>query len=286
MPLRMLEKPKLSGNYLKLPDELSHYTTLNGLIGIIDNCEIWASNVNFLNDRRELVYGLDEAISVVKSFSSRKSNVEWRRPLEAAVRRLRDGEIPNTYAACFCEGSDLLSLWRAYAGEQGIVVSFNRIKLSKLLKKEKAIFVPVVYGKLKTNEQITKQLADRLDKLDNEAGAFGGYTSDQRKEKAHSLLSRLLPQFKHVGFKDEREWRFIVQQNSVRSSVFFRAKSNVLVPYIKLPLGDEDDLPINYVRIGPGRDQELTKRSVEVYLESKGYKNRIRVRVSNVPYRV
>jgi len=35
-----------------LPSTLSHYTNLVGLVGIVDNGEIWASNVSFLNDRR------------------------------------------------------------------------------------------------------------------------------------------------------------------------------------------------------------------------------------------
>jgi hypothetical protein len=32
---------------------LSHYTSLSGLIGILDHHELWASNVAFLNDREE-----------------------------------------------------------------------------------------------------------------------------------------------------------------------------------------------------------------------------------------
>jgi hypothetical protein len=70
-------------------------------VGIVDNGEIWASNVSFLNDRRELQYGLDAAAKVVKRFASKETYAEWHKPLSAALSRLRAGRIPNTYAACF-----------------------------------------------------------------------------------------------------------------------------------------------------------------------------------------
>ena len=58
-----------------------------------------------------------------------------------------------------------------------------------------------------------------------------------------------------------------------------------MIPYLKLKLGDNDKLPIKYIRIGPGREQELTKRSVELYLQNKQYEH-VEVRLSNVPYRL
>jgi hypothetical protein len=117
------------------PYTLSHYTNLVGLVGIVDYGEIWASNVSFLNDRRELQYGLDAAAKVVKKFASKETYAEWHKPLSTALARLRAGRIPNTYAACFCEKSDLLSQWRGYGGaEQGVAIAFNRSKLGDALK--------------------------------------------------------------------------------------------------------------------------------------------------------
>jgi len=36
--------------------EIYHYTTISGLIGIISNCELWASDCQYLNDGTELSY--------------------------------------------------------------------------------------------------------------------------------------------------------------------------------------------------------------------------------------
>jgi hypothetical protein len=258
------------------------------MMGIIDTGEIWASNVSFLNDRKELLYGLEAAETVIKEFSSQEAKSQWSKALRAAVSQLKGGEMPNTYAACFCERSDVLSQWRGYGGsEQGIAITFDRIKLTNTLKSTKATLFPVVYGNLRTNEQLTRDLSNKLDDLDREIKLHGAYTEKQKKDEARSVLSRLLPQFKHVGFVDEREWRFVVQQNSLRESVSFRTTSNVLVPFVKLSLGEKTKLPVRSIQIGPGRDQALTKRSVELFLESRGYpRDNIAVLVSGVPYRV
>ncbi len=43
---------------------------------------------------------------------------------------------------------------------------------------------------------------------------------------------------------------------------------------------------MEYVRIGPGRDMDLSRRGVELYLSTtSGYPN-ARVRISGVPFRV
>lgn len=281
----MSRLPDHSGTSRPPPSSLSHYTNLSGLMGIIDNGEIWASNVSFLNDRRELLYGLDVAAKVVRRFSSKETYADWHRPLASAIRRLKAGRIPNTYAACFCEKSDLLSQWRGYGGsEQGIAITFDAAKLIATLKSSKAILLPVVYGQIETASEITQALSEKLRDLEK-AVSVDGHSKEDKKEKSNSLISGLLPQFKHSGFKDEQEWRIVIQHSTVRPIVSFRAKANVMVPYLKLKLGDNDGkLPIRYIRIGPGRDQELTKRSMELYLDGKGYE--VEVHLSKVPYRL
>lgn len=278
-------KSKLEGSFRPLPANLTHFTTLDGLMGIVESGEIWLSNVSFLNDRRELLYGLEEVEKVVKRYTSRKTYLEWHKPLAKVLRRLRKGRIPNTYAGCFCEQSDVLSQWRGYGGSvQGVAITFKRTRLNEALENSKAALFPVIYGKLKTASQITQELSERLEELE-ELTPHEDASEDEKDKKAHSIVSALLPQFKHYGFRDEREWRIVVQQNTLRSTVCFRSNANVLVPYIKFKLGPDGAVPIHYVRIGPGREQELTKRSVELYLKSQGY-DKIEVRLSDVPYRL
>jgi len=227
---------------------------------------------------------LDAAAKVVKKFASKETYAEWHKPLSTALSRLRAGRIPNTYAACFCEKSDLLSQWRGYGGaEQGVAIAFNRSKPGDALKGIKATLFPVIYGQIKARSEITQALSEKLAEFETATNG-DGVSEDEKRKNAHSMLSGLLPQFKHSGFKEEQEWRIVVQQSTVRPIVSFRAKAHVLLPYLKLKLANVGKLPIKYIRVGPGREQELTKRSIELYLASRSYED-VEVHLSNVPYR-
>src|ERR1019366_6319843 len=159
----------LKGKFLSPPSLLTHYTNLRGMMGIIESKQIWETHVSFLNDSRELQQGLDAAAKVIRKFSFSKNFPDWQARLNSVVAKMREGEIPNTYAACFCQKSDLLSQWRGYGGsEQGVSITFDRVKLAAAIKPFKANLSPIVYGKLKTADQITKDLSERLYDLDRD----------------------------------------------------------------------------------------------------------------------
>lgn len=281
--------------YLAEPSRITHYTTIDGLIGIVEKVCIWASNVSYLNDRQELLHGLRGTTEAIELFMSETAYRKWAAILRSVVKEIENGRMANTYAACFCASSDVLSQWRGYSGsEQGISVTFDRVKLESMLSTQKAKLFPIVYGTLSTKQQITDALMSNFEELNIWEYATGQMSAAERRDRVYKVVSRLLPQFKHAGFRDEREWRFIVQQETVRDQVCFRSAGNVIVPYLKLgpgprmsPLGpgSAGQLPIDSVRVGPGRDMDLTKRSVELYLATKGYQN-VKVLVSQVPFRV
>jgi hypothetical protein len=274
----------LQSRFVKEPETLSHYTSLAGMVGILDSRELWASNVSFLNDREELLYGLKAAKAVVNKYLSPSTKDKWAQDIEDAISQLQNGEMPDTYAACFCARNDSLSQWRGYGGEeQGVALTFDRTRLLAQLN-DKGTLLPVVYGALKSANQLSTDLGKKLRAINKEAVLNIESADRERVDRVRVELSRLLPQFKHSGFRDENEWRFVVQQTSSKLSTFFRVKSNVLVPYVKLSFEQTKAFPIKSIRIGPGRDQNLTKRSVEQFLVSKKMKN-IDVIVSGVPYR-
>jgi hypothetical protein len=280
-------KPGIKGGrFLDKPPSISHYTTIGGMMGIIEDGCVWASNVSYLNDREELTHGLSGATRALEIVTKDETYAKWVSSLRAVVKEIQSGRMPNTYAACFCQGSDVLSQWRGYGGsEQAVAISFDRADLEALLSSQKAVLYPVVYGKLNANQQITEQLRENLDELTIFEHAAGDYSLAEKRRRAYRMLSRLLPQFKNIGFQDEREWRFVVQHETVREQVCFRAVGNVVVPYIKLGPGEGSPLPIRRIRVGPGREMDLTKRSVELYLGSRGYSD-VKVFITKVPFRV
>lgn len=258
---------------------LAHYTNLAGLHGILESGQLWASNVAFLNDREELLHGVKCAKRILSKIITDRKLRPWRDAIRQVVNEIEDGRLPNTYATCFCEKSDLLSQWRGYGGrEQGVSLVFKPEGIEALKTGKRTFLAPVEYGFVHGKITLHQSLRDRLVAIGQDDLRL--MLDEEKHETVYNVLSELIPRFKHKGFEGELEWRLVVQHATLRSSVSFRPNRNILVPYIKL---SSDPLPLKYVRIGPGPDQDLTQRSVALYLKAKGYD--VPVRTSTVPFR-
>src|ERR1019366_3776800 len=115
-----LEEREAAGE--SVPSVLYHYTTTDGLLGIIKSKELGATNVLFLNDTSELV-------DAIKLFAA---ELEYD-PLKLGERTgwIQTMILPNLdtadidhFVVSFCENGDLLSQWRAY-GAQGFGYSLG-----------------------------------------------------------------------------------------------------------------------------------------------------------------
>jgi hypothetical protein len=98
------------------PDILYHYTDAGGLLGIVTNKCLWASEVWYMNDTREALYGLDTIKRSLQSMapaSGAESDVRTE-----ALKRLANlpnqDDIVQSYIACLSKEGDQLSQWRAY----------------------------------------------------------------------------------------------------------------------------------------------------------------------------
>ncbi|UVO54777.1 DUF2971 domain-containing protein [Sphingomonas sp. SUN039] len=267
----------------KPPREISHYTTLEGLKGIVESGSLWASNASFLNDRAELEHALSVSERVIQKLSSETTLKAWSSMLKRVFKELNDGERPNTYVACFCRDDDNLSQWRGYGGtEQGVSITFGRASLAGRLKSDEAKFLRVSYSKYSTVNKVHSALEEQLSAIADLDDLVGSLTAAEKYDELRSRVSALLPRFKHIGFQDEREWRFVIQRKVDPSALQFRVSKNKIVPFIVVGSSSER-LPITAVRIGPGPDQLLTAKSVQAFLAARGYD--VPVRTSEVPFR-
>lgn len=261
------------------PEHLVHYTTLSGLLGIVSDKAIHASNVSYLNDKRELTHALEESLEVLTTVAKGADSL-WRPALEAAEKRISDGELPPTYAACFCKEPDLLSQWRGYGGEQGVSIVFDRSRLEQAFVHTGAVLRRVFYTKVSTRQKVAELLEQQLRTL-RDLDRMIDLEPRERADYAFRAISELLPRFKHRGFLEEAEWRF-VSQEARENDVKYRVRGHALLPYIALA-AIEAPLPILKVIVGPGREPAFTRKSVEHFLRAKGYT--CPVVKSRVPYR-
>lgn len=267
------------------PREITHYTNTEGLIGILRSGKIRASNVSFLNDRAELLHGLAgvrQALAIIKKNDLTR---DWAQHLDEVIKELENGAMPDTYAACFCDGADILSQWRGYGGEKyGVAITFHLGQLERAMNGHGITFNKVIYSDKSTKSKMSDRLKQEIEWLSDVEDLLGDKLGSSRKTDIFKAVTQLLPQFKHWGFRDEREWRFVLQKKVKRSELCFRAKDGIIIPYIEVGPADDNLLPVNSVTIGPSPDQELAERSVQTFLAAMGYK-KVDVHRSNVPFR-
>jgi len=154
--------------------------------------------------------------------------------------------------------------------------------LARRFEKDEAKLYRVTYARISTASKLRDALAGELADIAELDEILGESDEERRYQDLLSRVSALLPKFKHLGFRDEREWRFVVQRKQKGDELSFRVSGNKMVPYIMIGMG-ANPLPIKSIRVGPGTDQQLTARSLEEFLKAKGYG--IKVQLSEVPFR-
>ena len=138
-------------------DALFHYTSADGLIGILQNNEIWSTAYYCTNDESELTAGkkiltpvfmrathemVQDNDPLVQTFSARGVDIfEYARGFEQRIIGHTFNKL-CAYLTCFCKPTGeedfnhgLLSQWRAYGVDGGYALQFSRKKLKAAVEK-------------------------------------------------------------------------------------------------------------------------------------------------------
>jgi hypothetical protein len=266
-------------------DNLFHYTTAAGLLGILESARIWATDLRFLNDSKESVYCRDMVIDAVANMENPTKRPEhWahghgERAVETFARyhqfvieELRDSEF-GAYVTCFCESGDLLSQWRGYGKDHGYAVEIKKDALRDAVKAIPAY--PPASGLFKV--QYGLDAAGAV--VENAIRQVADFNLNHPGVKAHYsalAVNAMLAQVKHPGFAEEREWRLVVgleiHDESMmpgRKPTLYRPTSMAIVPYLEIPLAHES---IVSIRVGPGDNAEVRAGGVRRLLKTVGSK--------------
>lgn len=276
---------------------LYHYTTQEGLLGIVQSKKIWATHHQCLNDTQEFLHvkdlvrkELDERCKTANSDSV---------SLLKAMRSMLDGpgnEDVNLYVASFSEdGGDSLSQWRAYSGQaSGFALGFRGDQLD--LPKEFTI-MRCIYKPDRQYEVVKAIVAEALERALAQMPAVGPSNAKTAAEtllRSLLLLHRFALMLKHEKFKEEREWRIVspvrmdlapLYPVAEETELAFRQGKSMLIPYRCVPLKDDKgNFPLTDVVVGPNPDRGQSYRSVRSLLNSARLVG-VEVRSSDVPYR-
>ena len=267
---------------------LYHYTTQRGLLGIIENREIWATHHQCLNDTQEFFH----AKELFRQEIAERADTD---PLLAEMQRTLDGERGfedvNLYVASLSEDEDSLAQWRAYGGPaSGFSLGFDT---EGIILPSEFRLVPCIYEETKQSEILRSLVVGLLEKLHEipKDITIRPYVETLCRTELHSLALLL----KHPKFAEEREWRIISvgpmmedPPDEGEAPLDFREGRSTLIPYRRVPLRSNKSrlpFPLAEVVVGPNPNPEQSIRSVRSLLASHGLSNYCSCRRSDVPYR-
>jgi len=226
---------------------LYHYTTTPGLISIIEQQELWATDIFYLNDQKEFRWGVDLAI---RQLETRKGQItsELATRYESMVRVLHDtGPLQQypVYVCSFSEEGDDLSQWRAYCPLGGFAIGFLASKLRACARPQGFKLDRCVYEAVKQGSMIGEAIHSVTSEGDEMRRSWShplgdgppGY-SEWEGRWLKRLLTDVAPLIKHNAFVAEKEWRLISDPESEETKENFgvRVRGNTIIPYRKVKL--------------------------------------------------
>lgn len=250
---------------------------------------LWATDARYLNDAQELTYGRPGFADTLEKAAASSTTIVTDRLRELA-EDVRNGRFEYTvgskveksrpYVTCFCTSGNLLSQWRGYGdGGGGYAIGFS----SEAVKQ----FITVDSNFLKTNPQFAVNPVTQPRKVHygaDEAAHFleaetatitAGLQAVEDGTKTYpwpdtfrGVASKSLAQVKHEAFKEESEWRLIVNFGRIKDE-HFRSGRIGLIPYRKLyfPITKSGEPSVSRIVVGPGGDRALRIESLERLLE-------------------
>lgn len=270
-----------------------HYTSIPGLLGIIDKGNLWATNIRFLNDEQEFKHALDLIKNVIPNSRITREQPEhpihkqFIQGIQSELKSLDDYKSDSVFTLSFSEETDLLSQWRGYCAiNSGYCIEFDAEKILQSAKNnfKEARLLKCIYKNEEKDSLIKKLLNTYWEKYDSPNN------NEIRKHIFEELKKELLflaSHFKHPSFSEEKEHRvvIVVEYESIEK-VLFREGRSSLVPYISIP---ETRDAIKNVTIGPTSNKNLSQKALEMLLEKTfGYPrfmSEISILHSDTPYR-
>jgi hypothetical protein len=305
------------GLWTSVPDgNLYHYTSAEGLLGIIESRCLYASLAYLLNDASEVSYGCGIVLSAIDKVRSTCSAA-------ALIQRLlndlsagfsfesnRATWAHSIFVACFCENDNLLSQWRAYGKSGGyslgLAISTSSTKLHPEPKTYTNRLIKVVYdpdAQIQACVSLLTDIARAVEGIGNAVARQNQY-SFRRYENFYELVQDLIIEtivaFKNPAFSGEQEWRLVARQRQLMkqgvddggkspTEVYFRTSRGLVVPYIKLvprqgpTLPGKAMFPLSSIRFGPMLNRAKGERALRRLLEMNDFPSDVAIEGSEIP---
>jgi hypothetical protein len=276
-----------------------HYTSVNGLCGIIENSCIHATHISYLNDPSEEEYfqTILEILLIQDKVIKDIYSILYNRSYENSFANY------EKFIISFCELSDSLPMWNYYSRGNGYNLGLhldNIIKRTKEIENLYSFKSKIVYDhdeQLKILSKIFKKHKNKAEKyrklsakmvdcqrLNNE-NDYQLYSYEQSELIASFMdeLSIIKKMVKHPSYSNEREVRLIIETDEEYNQIYYRNSSNgCIIPFIKIPISLNED--IFSITLHPLQNN-LGLNGLKHLLNNKHINLKENVSISEIPYR-
>lgn len=257
--------------------DLCHYTSQRGLIGILKEKAMYATDARYLNDSQELVY----AVRLGKKYLKNEPITQEGRPAmdmqNLLDRTIDPGARMPVYVASFSEQPDQLSQWRGYCSTgSGFALCLSPDRVKAVTSEHGWQVFKCVYeeGKqIEILEQIKRYAENR----------FAEDNTVPPEIMFAFILGGVGVAMKHPKFAEESEWRAIQLLGGTPS---IRPGASTLTPYLHFPLtvDEKDSLELSKLVVGPTPHVSLALMGAEYLLQSNKV-NCKQIVSSEIPFR-
>lgn len=265
-----------SVNTEQLPEQpLCHYTSAEGLRGIVSGSSIRFSDVMFLNDGSEVHYGNEMLRRLLGDFMSGKPEGERQVADRLMAMVERDAATDRPIVFCLSSKPNLLNQWRDYGKD---VVPYCIEFIPQALVDGSWTYQAVAIKLIYNQDTQVRLLTELMSQLYNEVkqSEFSGLEPEGQEQVLSGLvieLRLLLLHYKDPAFQAEDEWRLVSFGAWLGGQVIeYRTSPLGVVPFVsRQPRAPKGLLPISKVWVGPSPYGEVSKDALDIFLKSHGY---------------
>lgn len=292
-------------------DKLYHYTTAEGVRGIVENCEFLATKSDFLNDKLEFQYAVEVMERLTQKYIvNRKLQRRFFSALKKEIASLgvitpigdEDGEVAKDavsfYVVSFSKLQNDALLWAEFTGFRGYCLEFDYEKMVEGFQNRVFLHGTVIYDeKMQTNALLESLLFCIRSQIEEGAKDLEGFFEEDANPSEESL-KRLVSEmavvcsvyamfFKKSFFAGEEEYRFIfppLVDSAERKKPKFRLLDQIFLPYIMVEFkGEGGSVPLESVMVGAKNNSDIAVRGMRYFLKTQGLD--IPVLLSDIPLR-
>lgn len=292
----------LNPNYNNVDKEIYHYTSLEGLHGILTSNSLHFTNIYFLNDRAEMIYTYKVILELISNLEQ-EINAELYQKIKSRAEYITCPEYYQSesevlfredfYIASFSIDPDSLSLWNNYTksvNKIGFNIKFPAYKLvshiENINKDTSVYYSEVCYIVAEQKKMLKETILKYNEKWNN--------TIDD--EARHQIIRDLWKNFiiyslffKHPQFAQEKEYRIVIGNisHAEDKKLKFRCQHGLFIPYLQISFPENKEFQnriLAEIKVSPTCDKSLIKYSIDKLLNNTGYDS-LQISYSDIPLR-